>query len=125
MTLDDSMMFHLTQGALRRWSLWNEDQFPQWAMGEERKWRLFQSWKHQPYKEVQHPNGQVEMKMHPMSEFENWPLWLVIDLARYIQLPMEYASVFFEPDTLKKAVVDHCDVQYADHEQEPVANLFA
>lgn len=125
MTLDDSLMFHLTQGALRRWCLWNEEQLPSWAGGEEKKWALFQSWKKTPFKQVQDQYGNVQTKLHPMSEFDNWPYWLIVELIRYIQLPQEYNMIFLESESLKKAVIDCCDVQYSEHEQETPANLFA
>lgn len=126
MTTDESLMFHLTQGALRRWSLWNEDQLPPFALGEERKWILFQSWRNKPYKFVQDPRtGEQIQKLHPMSEFTSWPYWVVLDLLQYINYPQDYSSLLREPEALKQSIVEFCDMQYANHEQEQPSNLFS
>ncbi len=119
MTLDDRLLFHLTQGYLRRWSLWNEAALPAYAVGEETKWQLFQSWRMKPYTVIgNNPDGSQLLQYHPMSEFENWPYWMILDLARYVFRTEPFDALLIEPEQLKEAVCDACDERFSDNEKQ-------
>lgn len=112
-------MFHITQGYLRRWSLWNDAELPSFAIGEEIKWQLFQSWRLNPYKILgKNDDGTDQMQFHPMAEFENWPYWLILDLCRYMFPHDAFDGLLVEPEQLKEAVVDKCDVKFSDNEKQ-------
>lgn len=129
MTIDEQLMFHLTQGALRRWSLWNESTgFPAQLAdpAEYDKWALFQSWKAEPYKVVGNDqHGQPQYKFHPMSEFENWSLWLILDLLRTLQMPQDTYMLFSEPENLKLAIVNMCEDRFSNFEKQSPSHLFS
>ena len=114
MTTDERLMFALTKGYLRKWSLWNETTYPKWATGEETKWQLFQSWRLNPQKNLE--DGTIQY--HPMSEFENWPYWLIIDLCRYVFRREPFEGLMAEPDNLKETICDVCDDRYSNSEKQ-------
>lgn len=117
MTLDERLMFHLTSGYLRRWSLWSEEALPAWAAGEESKWQIFQSWKKNPYKVIgKNADGSPQYQFHPMAEFENWPYWLILDLARYVFKSEPFDALLLEPESLKETVCEFCDERYRENE---------
>lgn len=125
MRTDDRLMFHLTAGALRRFTLWSEAAFPAWAEPhEERKWLLFQSWKREPYKVTgTDKGGQPIYVYHPMGEFENWSLWLVLEMIRHLRMPRDTYALFEEPENLKMAIVDWCEELYSDYENQSPSQL--
>lgn len=125
MSVDERLMFHITQGALRRWSLWNEPIFPQWANPAEfTKWQVFQDWKKNPGSvQGTDPTGQPIYQFHPLSSFENWSLWLVLDLLRTISAPGEIYTQFSEPESLKEGITDWCEQLYSDNEMQTATQL--
>lgn len=125
MTTDERLMFHLTDGALRRWSLWNEGKLPEWAIGEERKYELFQDWKKNPFKETSVVfDGQPQVMLHTMSDFNNWPYWLIIDLICYA-FPSRIGlnELILEPEQLKEDVCESCDDIFSEHEKQTISQL--
>lgn len=126
MLADEQLMFHLTKGALRRWSLWNETTLPPFAIGEEEKFALFQDWKNKPYTEttVQGEDGKPMVLLHTMSKFENWPYWLILDLCRTaFHGTVDFTQYLSEPETLMQVIVDACEQAYAQNEEQPISNL--
>ncbi len=120
MTTDERLMFHISQGYLRRWSLWAEvTACPTYAIGEEIKWQMFQSWRTNPYKILgNNPDGSEQIQYHPMAEFENWPYWLILDLARYTFRHEPFDALLIEPEQLKEAICDVCDSKFSDNEEQ-------
>lgn len=112
-------MFHITQGYLRRWSLWNDVVLPSFAVGEEIKWQLFQSWRTAPSRVIgKNEDGTDQVQLHPMAEFENWPYWLILDLARYVFRHEPFEGLLAEPEELKAAVCDVCDTRFSENEEQ-------
>lgn len=124
MKTDERLMFHLSEGALRRWCLWKEEEFPEWAVGEEDKYNLFQSWKKEPYKRIgDNADGEPVHVFHPMAEFTNWPYWLLIDLFRYLRLEADDAVLLLEPENFKEAVCNLCDENFSKNEESDPSQL--
>jgi hypothetical protein len=122
MTTDERLMFHLMNGYLRRWSLWNETTLPVWAAGEDVKHRIFQSWKHNPQKVIgKNDDGTPQYQFHPMAEFENWPYWLIIDLCRYVFRHEHFTDLMKEPENLKESVCDFCDERFKENEKQSLS----
>jgi len=123
--IDQQLMFHLTNGALRRFSLWNEKVFPEWAHpSEQEKWTLFQNWKQFPSRSLgPDANGNPIIDYHPMGEFENWSYRLILEVLRGIQFPEDMYILFAEPDSLKEAIVQRCEYLYSNFEQQGADQL--
>ncbi len=118
MTNDERLMFHITQGYLRRWSLWNEDICPEWAVGEGVKHQIFQSWRQNPYKEIgKNEDGTPQYQFHPMSDFENWPYWLILELGQYVFKSEPYADLLQEPEQFKEEICNIADAKYSNNEE--------
>lgn len=109
----DRLIFHVKDGVLRRWSMWNEEEFPEWAIKEggmnEDRYKIFQHIKAFQSTE-EHPE-------HPMAYFGNWPYWLVLDLCNYVfGSPYDYQTFLFEIEGLLEAIVDELDRRYSENE---------
>ena len=99
--------------------MWNEAQFPTWAVGEETKYKLFQSWKKEPFKVLgQDAVGSPIHQFHPMAEFENWPYWLILELARHIFWNDPFEGLMLEPEQLKEAICDVCEEKFTNNEKQ-------
>lgn len=126
MNNDSRLLFHLTQGALRRWSLYSEATFPEDIAGldEFEKWAMFQDWKNNPSRVIgANPDGSQKLQYHPMCDFENWPYRIILDLLRTINAPQDIYDQFQEPENMKQLICDYCDALYSDFEQQPISNL--
>lgn len=126
MTTDESLMFHLTKGSLRRFSLWNEPTLPEWAVGQEEKYRLFQDWKKRRYTTTDQTDeqGQPLVELHPFSFFQNWPYFLILELANLILGPRgDIGYLLSEPEQLKAEIVAACDQMYSDFEKQSLSQL--
>lgn len=123
--VDQRLMFHISEGALRRWTLWSETVFPEWAdPGEEDKWALFQDWKQRPYEVIgTEPDGSPTYSYHPMSEFHNWPYRIVLDLLRATNAPEDAYDQLREPENVKEIVVQLCDNLYNNYEKQDPSQL--
>lgn len=111
-------MFHLTEGSLRRWSLWNEPTLPEFAFGEEIKYQAFQSFKNDFF-------DRSVSSYHPLAMFDHWPYWMVIDLCRAVfEAPSEYEQYLGEPESLLEVIVNYCDEKFSMHERGTPAQLF-
>lgn len=126
MTVDESLMFHLTKGALRRFSLWNEPSLPEWAVGQEEKYRLFQDWKKRPFTntELKDENNQPIVELHTMSVFQNWPYHLILELAKTVLGDREdIGYLIMEPEQLKEEITKVCDQRFSDYEKQSSSQL--
>lgn len=111
--LMNRLVFHLKEGALRRWSMWNEDKLPSWAieggLDSDLRYQIFQSWKKEQSQGVD----------HPMDVFSNWPLGLVLDLCRKLyDNPNTYTPFFAEPENLLDEIVTTCNELYSSYEDQ-------